>query len=912
MNNITLSNLSKDWLGLTDDYRPSAFWFWNAAMEPESIEKNITEMHRQGIREFLIHPIHGLDIEYLSDVYFERYRYALSVARKYGLRVWIYDEYGWPSGNAGGKLLEQYPEHKAWYLRFSKDSNGTIIVEPFLSDRLLDNVVGANWTKGTCGSLDTLSKEAVQCFIQMTHERYYRECRDFFKDVITGFFTDEPVTMVGCAENQREIWNTIGLPWTPELPKLFNQKFGYDIEKRYIELASQDASKIKDDYWNIVKNLHIEAYHNQISKWCKDHNVKYTGHIGEDFPLTQIRFSGSPFLSLGAMDEPGVDMLFSEPCPEHRFLQQVLVSSVARHSGRQRVFCEAFGISPFSIRLGQLLRSSQMLGIHGVNDIAMMGFHESLDGVRKRMYWPPLFKTSPWWPFYPEFCDACARSVGLTSLGKSKARYAVLYPQYQLEQDNVFMDGWSNDEPAMKNLNRIGAAIYEAGETFEFIFPENLHCACVKDGMITLGQVQYSEILVTNDLLYSQENIAAIEGLMQQGAKIEYAPTDHIVSSVKSKSPLWNKSVDIRCQSFGKVRVFEYSYSDGSLFALRNVFTEKQEVCIHSNQFLTEWDPISGNCIYHQGDLYFVIEPNSTKYFSVSSLAFGEKCSAPYDEIAPIDSAWTISTDMPNMARLLNIQFFHGEYGWLSPEYYEGQTNIGAAFIPSVFKGQTQIKMRGEFNIDSIPAKLGVVYEQNHFADLIINGQVVPFGNAHPLACWDSSCQYIEVSSLCHEGLNTIEGQLLFEKFETSLCSDGYFRERPVMPTCDVCIAGSFKSVNGKLVNHSDEKFNSPLNLSEIGWVHYSGRVIFTSIINVDQSLSEKIRGLQVSLVSEDAIEVILDGNSLGCRIVEPYKFELDSVTAGQHKLELVMSTTSGNILDEPSPSGLLKVEWLC
>jgi len=152
---------------------------------------------------------------------------------------------------------------------------------------------------------------------------------------------------------------------------------------------------------------------------------------------------------------------------------------------------------------------------------------------------------------------------------------------------------------------------------------------------------------------------------------------------------------------------------------------------------------------------------------------------------------------------------------------------------------------------------------------------------------------------------------LLFEKFETSLCSDGYFRERPVMPTYDVRMAGTFKELNDKLVNQKDEKFKLPLNLSEIGWVHYSGIVSFESIINVDQCLADKIRGLEVSLVSEDAIEIILDGKSLGRKIVKPYSFELDSITAGQHKLELVISTTSGNILDEPSPSGVLSVEWL-
>ena len=145
-----------------------------------------------------------------------------------------------------------------------------------------------------------------------------------------------------------------------------------------------------------------------------------------------------------------------------------------------------------------------MLGAHGVDDIALMGFQQSIDGVRKRTYWPPIFDQAPWWPFYPEFRDACARSVALASLGKRIARYAILYPQNQLEQTDLFnIDIFSGTDPASRMIKRLGLAVYESGEIFEFVFPEILDQARVADGKIVFPNADYDAILAPLILITS-------------------------------------------------------------------------------------------------------------------------------------------------------------------------------------------------------------------------------------------------------------------------------------------------------------------------------------------------------------------------------------------------------------------------
>ena len=115
----TLKTLSQQWLAHSKPFRPRAFWLWNSRMTNPEISDTLDECARRGIDELVFHPIHGMDVDYLSEEYFSACHHALRQAADLGLKVWIYDEFGWPSGAAGGKLLEQYPQHKAWFLRFS-------------------------------------------------------------------------------------------------------------------------------------------------------------------------------------------------------------------------------------------------------------------------------------------------------------------------------------------------------------------------------------------------------------------------------------------------------------------------------------------------------------------------------------------------------------------------------------------------------------------------------------------------------------------------------------------------------------------------------------------------------------------------------------------------------------------------
>ncbi len=86
-------------------------WFWNGALEPAELLRQIALMHQQGVLAFVIHARCGLEVEYLSETWFARCGLVIEEAARLGMKLWIYDEDNWPSGYAGGRVLERDPNH---------------------------------------------------------------------------------------------------------------------------------------------------------------------------------------------------------------------------------------------------------------------------------------------------------------------------------------------------------------------------------------------------------------------------------------------------------------------------------------------------------------------------------------------------------------------------------------------------------------------------------------------------------------------------------------------------------------------------------------------------------------------------------------------------------------------------------
>ena len=87
------------------------FWFWNGPLDPNTMRLQIRLMADKGVRAAMPHPRFGMDRRfYLEEPYWDAMDAALDEARKAGSAIWLYDEYNWPSGGAGGRVTDGHPE----------------------------------------------------------------------------------------------------------------------------------------------------------------------------------------------------------------------------------------------------------------------------------------------------------------------------------------------------------------------------------------------------------------------------------------------------------------------------------------------------------------------------------------------------------------------------------------------------------------------------------------------------------------------------------------------------------------------------------------------------------------------------------------------------------------------------------
>lgn len=107
-----------DLLKETPKYSTSIpFWSWNNKLDDDELIRQLDEMRHAEIHGFIIHARTGLREEYLGDEWLRKVELCLEYAKKYNMEAWIYDENGWPSGFASGRLLEK-EEFRAQHLKY--------------------------------------------------------------------------------------------------------------------------------------------------------------------------------------------------------------------------------------------------------------------------------------------------------------------------------------------------------------------------------------------------------------------------------------------------------------------------------------------------------------------------------------------------------------------------------------------------------------------------------------------------------------------------------------------------------------------------------------------------------------------------------------------------------------------------
>ena len=100
---------------------PIPFYFLNDTFNAEEIKIQLDFMRDTGVGAFFLHVRDGiLDEAYGTETYFKRVKFIVEQAAERKIKVWLYDEDSFPSGNAGGQIAIEHPELQAYSLKVVK------------------------------------------------------------------------------------------------------------------------------------------------------------------------------------------------------------------------------------------------------------------------------------------------------------------------------------------------------------------------------------------------------------------------------------------------------------------------------------------------------------------------------------------------------------------------------------------------------------------------------------------------------------------------------------------------------------------------------------------------------------------------------------------------------------------------
>ena len=306
------------------DRRPIPFWSWNDALDPKVLSDQAREMSKRGMGGFFMHARGGLETEYLGEDWMRCIEAETGTAEALGLKPWIYDEEGWPSGFAGGRVPARGEAYQGLWI--SLESSGGELLRDYGDCRI--------YLHRNSNYIDVLSFDAVRAFIEETHERYRSRLGASFSS-LAGFFTDEP-RLSGSIDRD--------MPWSLLLPSRFREAYGYDLLERLpaLFLPTPGHEALRYDFWRLVSRLFVSSFMAQIHDWCSRSGCELTGHVMmEESVYVQMANTGGVMPFYEHMDMPGVDWLrrgIGSPIVPKQ------VGSVAAQLGKKRVITESFAL----------------------------------------------------------------------------------------------------------------------------------------------------------------------------------------------------------------------------------------------------------------------------------------------------------------------------------------------------------------------------------------------------------------------------------------------------------------------------------------------------------------------------------------------------------------------------------------
>ncbi len=437
----------------TAEYRCTPFWAWNCQLKEDELHREIEFMKEMGMGGFHMHTRVGQSTEYLSDEYMSYIKSCTEKAKKENMLAWLYDEDKWPSGSAGGFVTKK-KENRQKFLVCTRDANGSdgellasydieldeegyLLSYRKLTDEenaehlawyaFLEYAKDSPWHNFQ-SYVDTLSKSAIDDFIDITHEKYKQFVGEDFGKTVPAIFTDEPqVARKTCIDISTDA-NRIGLPYTTDFNDTYKATYGADFFDTLPELAWEKrggCAQTRYRYHDHATERFVQAFCDNIGSWCDENNILLTGHMMEEHSLeSQTCAIGEAMRAYRSFSLPGIDML----CDQREFSTAKQAASATHQYAYPGVMSELYGVTnwDFDFR-GHKLQGDWQAAL-GISVRVPHLYWVRMGGEAKRDYPASIGHQSSWYKEYSYIEDHFARVNTLMTRGTPDIKIGLIHP----------------------------------------------------------------------------------------------------------------------------------------------------------------------------------------------------------------------------------------------------------------------------------------------------------------------------------------------------------------------------------------------------------------------------------------------------------------------------------------------------
>ena len=472
----------------------AAQYFLNTDLRQEELEEQAQMLCDAGYEEVYLHARAGLKTPYLSRQWFDALKCAVAVLKKNDVKFSIWDEDNFPSGTAGKRIVNNYPELAAQRLNFLifEVKKGETLREFFSESGALlkafaltpegeitdiTSYCGSlreHWNKAATyisayspyGQLPLphrrRSMNATRMAIEFTPES---DCKVVLVEILRGVschntdllnketvdrlveYTHEEYKKHFGAETLKAQCLSSFLdepapegefPWTRRFAQEFKEEHNYDLlpllPHLFLDITAE-SPRIRNDYRTTLHRLLCENYLGHLRKYLNANHLASVGHLSrsENISWANVRWPDE-LRCLQYLDIPCGDPLgggVGKMGSTAHHIGLKTVASAARFAGKQ-AGADAFAVGGDSVSLRDLKFMADYHLAMGITYFNIHGLDYTIEGERFDETPPTLFYQHAQWCHMKEFISYLKERCQLLE-APHVCNTAFLYPDTALK-----------------------------------------------------------------------------------------------------------------------------------------------------------------------------------------------------------------------------------------------------------------------------------------------------------------------------------------------------------------------------------------------------------------------------------------------------------------------------------------------